>query len=111
VVVLQTPVPDGFIVFASLVFGHIVFAYAVSLAAAMSVRSEGWNTFVMIATQVMVNPFITWIGQIDAIAGPARGDVVAWSPEALGILAVQALGTALAFGLTTWWHGRKPAFD
>lgn len=111
VVVFQTAVPDGFIVFATLVYGHVVVAYAISLAVAMSVRTEGWNIFVMIASQVLLNPFLMWLGQIPAIAEPARGEVVTWSPEALTILTAQALCTALAFGLTTWWHGRKPAFD
>lgn len=110
-VVLQTPVPDGFVVFATLVFGHVVLAYSVSLAVAMSVRSEGWNTFAMIASQLLVNPFLMALGQIESIAGPARGEQVTWSPEALAILAAQASGSALAFGLTAWWHGRKPAFD
>lgn len=108
---LNTPVPDGFIVFATLVIGHVVLAYSVSLAVAMSVRSEGWNTFVMIATQVMINPFIMWIGQIKAIAVPSRGDTIVWSPEALLILSAQIAVAAVIFGLTTWWHGRKPAFD
>jgi ABC-2 type transport system permease protein len=110
-VVMSTPVPDGFIVFATLVIGHVVLAYAVSLAAAMSVRSEGWNTFVMIATQVLINPFITWIGQIEGIAGPARGEQIIWSKEALLIISAQILGAMLIFAFTTWWHGRKPAFD
>jgi ABC-type transport system involved in multi-copper enzyme maturation permease subunit len=111
VVVLQTPVPDGFIVFATLVFGHVVLAYAVSLAVAMSVRSEGVNIFAMIASQLLVNPFIAWLGQTEAIAAPARGDVITWAPEALAILGAQAALTLLIVALTAWWHGRKPAFD
>jgi ABC-2 type transport system permease protein len=111
VVLLQTPGPDGFIVFATLVFGHVVMGYALSLAVAMAVRSEGWNIFVMITSQVLVNPLIAGLGQIESIAAPSRTDAIAWSPEAQMILGAQAAITVLAFALTAWWHGRKPAFD
>ena len=111
VVTLQTPVPDGFIVFATLVFGHTVVAYAISLAVAMTVRAEGWNIFVMIASQVLINPFIVGLGQVEAIAAPSRTDTIVWSPEALAILGIQVACTLVGLGWTAWWHGRKPAFD
>lgn len=109
-VILGTPIPDGFVVFALLVFGHILLAYGLSLAVAMRVESEGWNTFVMIASMVLINPFIMAIGQIDAIAGPARTDAITWSAPALAILAAQALLFAFAIAHTAWSLGRRPAF-
>jgi ABC-type transport system involved in multi-copper enzyme maturation permease subunit len=109
-VILGTPLPDGLLVYATLVFGHLWLAYCVSLAVAMHVESEGWNTFVMIGTNLLVNPFMVGIGQIESIAGPARGDVVLWSlPAVLIALAQLALGLA-ALGWTAWSLGRRPAF-
>ena len=110
-VVLRSPLPDGLVVFATLLFGHILLAYSVSLAIAMAVRSEGWNTFAMIGSMLLVNPFIMLLGQIESISGVSRGEAVTWSPEALLILAVQVGGTLLALGGTAWWHGRKAAFE
>ena len=109
-VILYTPLPDGLLVFTVLMFGHILLAYSLSLAVAMQVQSEGWNTFVMIASMVMINPFIMLLGQIDSIATVARGQHIAWSATALAILAGQLLGSVALIGFTAWWQGRKAAF-
>lgn len=109
-VILGTPLPDGLVVLAALVFGHILCAYGLSLAVAMRVESEGWNTFVMIASMVLINPFLMLIGQIDAIAGAVRTENIAWSGAAIAILAAQVGAFALAIALTAWSLGRRPAF-
>ncbi len=110
-VTLRTPVPDGFIVFATLVYGHVLVGFSVSLAVAMSVRSEGWNIFVMIASQVLINPFLMALGQIPSIRDVGRGEAIVWSAEALLILGAQLLVSVLAIAFTAWWHGRKAAFE
>ncbi|HBK57653.1 MAG TPA: hypothetical protein DDZ76_15415 [Xanthomonadales bacterium] len=109
-VILYTPLPDGLLVFAVLLFGHILLAYSLSLAVAMQVQSEGWNTFVMIASMVLINPFIMLLGQIESIATVARGSDIVWSVTALAILAGQLLGSTALIGFTAWWQGRKTAF-
>jgi ABC-type transport system involved in multi-copper enzyme maturation permease subunit len=110
VVVLTTPLPDGLVVLALLLFGHVLLAYSVSLAVAMQVESEGWNIFAMIASMVLINPFLMLIGQIESISGPLREDAITWSLPALLILGGQLLLSLAALGATAWWHGRKPAF-
>lgn len=109
-VILYTPLPDGLLVFAVLLFGHILLAYSLSLAVAMQVQSEGWNTFVMIASMVLINPFIMLLGQIESIATVVRGPDIVWSTTAQAILAGQLLGSAALIGFTAWWQGRKAAF-
>lgn len=109
-VVLYSPLPDGLVVTTLLVFGHVLLAYCVSLAVAMQVASEGWNIFVMIATMLLLNPFIMVLGQIDAIAVAARADAIGWSAPALAILAAQLGLALLALAWAVWSNGRKPAF-
>ena len=109
-VIFSTPLPDGLVVFATLLFGHILLAYSGSLAVAMQVESEGWNIFTMIASSVLINPFIMGLGQIESIASVARGNSVAWSPAALSILSAQVLLSLAFLGFAAWWNGRKPAF-
>jgi len=109
-VILYTPLPDGLLVLALLLFGHVLVAYSLSLAVAMQVQSEGWNTFVMIASMVMINPFLMLIGQIESIEGVTRGDEIIISSTALAILTAQVLISISAIGLTAWWQGRKAAF-
>lgn len=109
-VVLYSPLPDGLVITTLLIFGHVLLAYCVSLAVAMQVASEGWNTFVMIASNVLINPFIMLIGQIEAIASVARGDAIQWSLPAVIILAGQFALALGALGWAAWANGRKPAF-
>lgn len=109
-VIIYTPLPDGLLVLALLLFGHILVAYSISLAVAMQVQSEGWNTFVMIASMVMINPFLMLIGQIESIEGVTRGDDIVISSIALAIMATQVLISITAIAFTAWWHGRKAAF-
>jgi ABC-type transport system involved in multi-copper enzyme maturation permease subunit len=108
--ILFTSLPDGLVLLCLLVFGHVMLAHAVSLSVAMAVESEGWNTFVMVASMVMINPFIMLLGQIPAIKDRFEGDVVAWSAPALAILGAQVLLSALVLVATGWVHCRKRAF-
>ena len=110
VVILTTPLPDGLVVFTVLLFGHILLAYSVSLMVAMQVESEGWNIFAMIASNLLINPLIMLLGQIDAIAKPAGGEAIVWSLPAVAILSAQLLLSLAALAVTLWWHGRKTAF-
>lgn len=110
VVILSTPLPDGLVVFTVLLYGHVLLAYCVSLLVAMQVESEGWNIFAMITSNLLINPLIMLLGQIDAIATVARADAIVWNPPALAILSAQLLLSLGALAFTLWWHGRKAAF-
>lgn len=108
--ILFTPLPDGLFVYWLLVAGHIGFAYSLSLAVALSLESEGWNTFVMITSQVLINPFIMGLGQIPAIADTVRGNAIVWSTPAIAILLAQLLVSAALLAFAGWRQARKPAF-
>jgi ABC-type transport system involved in multi-copper enzyme maturation permease subunit len=109
-VILLTPLPDGLFVFATLIFGHVLLAYCVSLGVAMAVESEGWNTFAMIASMVLINPVIMGIGQIPAITDHVKGDLIVFSWPAVAILSTQVLLGLAALGVTAWVHCRKKSF-
>lgn len=109
-VILHTPLPDGLLVWSLLVFGHVLLAHALSLSVAMAVESEGWNTFAMIGSMVLINPFIMLLSQIPAISGPMRGEAIVWSAEAVAILLAQVLLAVAAIGFTGWVHCRKRSF-
>lgn len=105
-----TPLPNGLLVYSLLLFGYIFAAYCVSLAVAMQVQSEGWNTFVMIASMVLINPFLMGLGQIQAIESTVRGSAIVWSAPAVAILTTELVIGLCALAFTAWWNGRKPAF-
>ena len=108
--VLFTPLPDGLFVYALLIFGYVLFAYSVALSIAMTVESEGWNTFAMIGSMVLINPFIMGLAQIDAISSQIEQDAIVWSTPAVAILLTQVILSVAVLGFTVWHHARKPAF-
>jgi len=77
---------------------------------AMAVESEGWNTFAMIGSMVLINPFIMGIGQIPEISKYVQGDVVVWSLPAVAILLSQVVASVAVLVATGWVHCRKQAF-
>lgn len=109
-VIMLTPLPDGLVVYSLLIFGHVAVAYCVSLGVAMAVESEGFNTFVMIASMVMINPFIMLLAQIPAISANVQVDAIAWSSPAIGILLAQMLVGSAVLLVTGVIHCRKKSF-
>jgi ABC-2 type transport system permease protein len=109
-VILSTPLPNGLVLFALLIFGHILLAYSVSLSVAMAVESEGLNTFAMIASMVLINPFIMVLGQIPVIVDNVKTNAIVWSTPAVSILAAQVLLSIAVVFATGWIHCRKKSF-
>lgn len=109
-VILFTELPNGLVVYSLLLFGHVWLAYCVSLSTAMAVESEGWNTFAMIASMVLINPFIMGMAQIPAINDAVSVDAITWSGPAISILTAQLLLGIAALVASAWVHCRKPAF-
>lgn len=109
-VVLFTPLPDGLFVYTLLIFAWLLFGYAISLSVAMSVESEGWATFAMIGSMVLVNPYIVGMSQLPDISRHIEVDAIYFSPTALLILGTLGTLSVALVAATTWWHARKPAF-
>lgn len=109
-VILFTPLPNGLVMLALPLLGHILLAYSVSLGVAMAVESEGFNTFVMIASMLLINPLIMWLGQLPEIGVAARGADIVWSPTLLAILSVQVVLSVAVTVASAWVHCRKTAF-
>jgi ABC-type transport system involved in multi-copper enzyme maturation permease subunit len=109
-VIAFTPLPDGLFVYMLLIFGQVLLGYSISLSVAMAVESEGWNTFAMIGSMVLINPFIMIIGHIPAIADHLNGDRIVWSLPAIGILLAQLMFSVTILCITGWVHCRKHSF-
>jgi ABC-2 type transport system permease protein len=108
--VMFSPLPDGLFVYTLLIFAWLLFAYAVSLAVAMSVESEGWATFAMIGSMVMINPYIMGLSQLEAVQTYTTKNAVVWTTPTVAIMTTLALLAVAVIGVTTWHHARKPAF-
>lgn len=109
-VIAFTPLPDGLIVFSILIFGFVALAYTISLSVAMAVESEGWNTFAMIGSMTLINPFIMILGQIPEINEYVKTESIVWSLPAVSILLAEVTASVAVLLATGWVHCRKQAF-
>lgn len=109
-VILFTPLPNGLVPLALLVFGHVLLAYTVSLSVAMAVESEGWNVFAMIGSMLLINPLIMFLGQLPVIHDHVKTDNIVFGPIVVSILLVQLLASVAVLGVTGWVHCRKKSF-
>jgi ABC-2 type transport system permease protein len=109
-VIFFTPLPDGLVVLALPLFGHILLAFSISLSVAMAVESEGWNIFAMIGTMLLINPLIMLLGQIPEIGDAAKTETILWSTPLLSILAGQVLVSLVVIVVSGWVHCRKKSF-
>lgn len=109
-VIFYTQLPNGLVPFALLIFGHVLLAYAVSLSVAMAVESEGWNTFAMIGSMLLINPFIMLMGQLPVISQNVETGNIVFGPIVSSILLVQLLASVAVLVATGWVHCRKKSF-
>lgn len=109
-VIFYTQLPNGLVPFALLIFGHVLLAYAVSLSVAMAVESEGWNTFAMIGSMLLINPFIMLMGQLPVIRQNVETGNIVFGPIVSSILLVQLLASVAVLVATGWAHCRKKSF-
>jgi hypothetical protein len=82
----------------------------VSLAAALTLESEGWNVFVQIAISTLIGAFITGLGMIVPIATKIKTNDIVWSAPALGIVAAEIAVITLCIVIARAVHLRKNAF-
>lgn len=108
--VLFTSLPDGLLVWSTLIYFFLATNFFLSLCVAIVVESEGWSIFVMIALSTLISPFMMGIGMIDAIGTQIKTNNIVWSPPALGILCAELLVIAIALGVTSWVQSRKTSF-
>ena len=108
-VVLFTPLPDGLFVYSLLIYAYILFAFSVSLAVAMSVESEGWSTFAMIGSMVLINPYMMALAQVPDIQQRVSADAIVWTTPAVLILSVLVTLSVALIGAIAWHHARTPA--
>jgi ABC-2 type transport system permease protein len=108
--ILWTPLPDGLLVWALLIYLFLAMNFVISLCIGIVVASEGWNIFVQIGLSTLISPFMMGIGLFDAIGKNIKTENIVWSLPALTIFSVQLLVMAIALGLTSWRQSRKTAF-
>ncbi len=107
---LTTPLPDGLVVYAWLVFGFMATCYCVTLCIALVVESDGWIVFWMMGLMAFIGPFMFGALRLPGVTEHLGGSTVVWSGAALAVLAGEAAVIALAIATTSVLHGRRTSF-
>jgi ABC-type transport system involved in multi-copper enzyme maturation permease subunit len=106
--VLATPVPDGMVVFTTLMMGFALADFSVIVCSSMLLVSEGAMAIVIILMNMSVTLFMVGITNLTSIGAATTRDVIDWSPTALTVLGAEAAVIAVAFGVVFWVTGREP---
>jgi ABC-2 type transport system permease protein len=108
VLILTTPIPDGMVVYATLVMMFALTDFCVIVCAAMLVTSEAAQAIVIIFMNMSVTFFIIGMGALTSVGADSGKDVIHWSTTALTILGVESAIVVAAFVALSWISGREP---
>jgi len=107
--ILITPVPDGMVVYATLILTFALVDFCVIACAAMLVTSEGGQALVIIFMNMSVTFFMIGTSALTRVGPDSAIDVINWSTPALAILVSEIAVVLMAFGLLYWLTRREPA--
>jgi ABC-2 type transport system permease protein len=108
VLILATPIPDGLLVFTTVIMMFALADFCVIACAAMMIESEGLMAFVIICMNMSVTFFMVGISSLTRIGADAAIDAIHWGPAALGILGSEIAVMVAAFVILFWFTGREP---
>jgi ABC-2 type transport system permease protein len=106
--ILTTPIPDGMVVYSTLVLMFALTDFCVIVCAALIVTSEAAQAVVIIFMNMSVTFFIIGMGALTSIGPDSGKDVVHWSPAALTILSAEGAVVLAVFVVLRWVSGREP---
>jgi ABC-type transport system involved in multi-copper enzyme maturation permease subunit len=105
---LTTPIPDGLVVYATLLATFALADFCVIACSTMLIDREGLQAVVIIFMNMSVTFFIVGVSALTPIGAQASVDAVNWSPTALTILASEIAVIVAAFLFLFWIAGREP---
>jgi hypothetical protein len=107
-VILATPIPDGMVVYTTLIMVFALADFCLVACAATVVDREGVMTLVIICMNMSVTFFIVGLSTLTSIGAEAGRDAVNWSALALTILGSEIAAVVAAFVILFWIAGREP---
>lgn len=106
--ILATPIPDGMVVYATLVMMFALADFCVIVCASMLVASEAAQAIVIIFMNMSVTFFIIGMGTLTRIGPDSTVDAINWSTTAFAILGGELTVVLAAFVTVFWIAGREP---
>lgn len=110
VVFWVTAIPNGLIPIGVILTMYFLLCYCVTWAVGMISESEGVVLFVMIFMNCLTGPVIYTVSHLDGVGQYISSDVAVWSPQSLGVIALQLLIIFSAVTFAFYWQARKKTF-
>ena len=110
VLLLATPLPNGFIPLFVATSVHCLLYFCVFLAFALVTDSQGWITTVIVCGNVSISFFIPGLINLSSV-GPSLGtDVVVWGADLVALIAAELVLAAAALAISFIVNSRKTEF-
>ena len=106
--VLTTPIPDGMVVYSTLLMMFAFTDFCVIACASMLIDREGLMAVVIIFMNMSVTFFIVGVSALTRIGPESTVDAVSWNPTALTILGSEIAVVVAAFFILLWISRREP---
>ncbi len=110
VILGRQAIPDGLIPFTVIVLSEITVSTTFILGVAIITESQGWTIGAIVVGNLALNGILFVAANIPEIGKPMSGEVVVWSPPALGLLGLELLAIAVILCLTFALQSRKREF-
>ena len=106
--ILTTRIPDGMVVFVTLLMMFALADFCVIACASMLIVGEGAMAVVIVFMNMSVTFFMVGITNLTRIGKDMSVDVMDWSSPALPLLGAELAVMVVAFVVLFWVAGREP---
>jgi ABC-2 type transport system permease protein len=110
ILLLATPLPNGFIPLFVAISVHCLLYFCVFLAFALVTDSQGWTTTVIVCGNVSVSFVIPGLINLTSI-GPSLGtETIVWNAEVIAFIAIELVLAVAALAISFAVNSRKTEF-
>lgn len=110
VLLVATPLPDGFIPLTAATSVHCLFYFCVFLAVALVTDSQGWMTTVVVCGNVSISFVIPYLINLTSIRGTLGTEAVVWGADVVTFIVAELVLAAAALALSFIVNSRRTEF-
>jgi len=110
VVLLVTPLPNGFIPLFVATSVHCLFYFCVFLAFALVTDSQGWITTVIISGNVSISFLIPGLINLSSVGPNLATDAIVWGADIVTLMTVELVLAAAALAISFIVNSKKTEF-
>ena len=110
VVLLVTPLPNGFIPLFVATSVHCLFYFCVFLAFALVTDSQGWITTVIVSGNVSISFLIPGLINLSSVGPNLATDAIVWGADIVTLMTVELVLAAAALAISFIVNSKKTEF-